>query len=199
MFVLFVRVKAKANNDRTPVSVSNPLTNMLQSQLEGQDSGNAMMKNLASSFLSSESTVFEYDLKQAKSMQGGLLFNMGFMWFMHFKMEQIQPMLIQTVTGLMNLVYSPLFQVYIMGRNLERPFKNPAMKQFEEPEQDGEAASETIATTSENEEGEATSSKDDADNEEGETDSEEEEEESDAEDSEHDGEEESESESSDEE
>jgi Phosphate transport (Pho88) len=82
-----------------------------------------MLTGLASSFLSSQSTVLEYDLKQAHNMQGGLIFNMLFMWFLHFKLKQIQPLLVQTVTGVMSMVYSPLFQVYCMGRNLERPFK----------------------------------------------------------------------------
>ena len=128
LFLLYVRIRAKAANDRTPVTLTNPLTNLVQSQLEGPDGNtNAMMKNLASSFLKSESTALEYDLKQARSMQGGLLFNMAFMWLLHFKMEQIQPLLINTVTGLLNMAYSPLFQVYILGRNLERPFKNPAI------------------------------------------------------------------------
>lgn len=87
-----------------------------------------MVKEMASQFLSSKTTVMEYDLKQAKSMNSGLLINMAFMWFLHFKMQQTQPLLAQTVTGLLNLVYSPLFQVYMLGRNLERPFKNPASK-----------------------------------------------------------------------
>ena len=90
------------------------------------------MRSLASSFLSSETTVVEYDLKQAKGMQAGLLFNMCFMWFLHFKMEQIQPLLIQSMMGISSMVYSPLFQVYIMGRNLERPFKTQGMPKLEE-------------------------------------------------------------------
>ena len=131
LFVLYVRIRAKAANDRTPVTTTNPLSGLLESQLQGPDGSNAMIKNLASSFLKSQSTVLEYDLKQAQSMQSGLLFNMAFMWFLHFKMQQIQPLMINTVTGLMNLVYSPLFQVYVLGRNLERPFKNPAMQKYE--------------------------------------------------------------------
>lgn len=87
-----------------------------------------MVKEMASQFLSSKTTVLEYDLKQAKSMNSGLLINMAFMWFLHFKMKQTQPLLAQTVTGILNLVYSPLFQVYMLGKNLERPFKNPASK-----------------------------------------------------------------------
>ena len=86
-----------------------------------------MVKDLASQFLSSKTTVMEYDLKQAKSMNSGLLINMAFMWLLHFKMEQTQPLIAQTVTGVLNLVYSPLFQVYMLGRNLERPFKSPAL------------------------------------------------------------------------
>jgi hypothetical protein len=118
--------------------MTNPLSGLLNKQLGGGSNsgdetnptmpsgGVEMVKSLASSFLSSSSTVMEYDLSQARNMQGGVLFNMAFMWFLHFKMEQIQPLLIQAATGLMNLMYSPLFQVYVMGRNLERPFKQPA-------------------------------------------------------------------------
>ena len=69
----------------------------------------------------------EYDLKQAKNMNGGILFNMAFMWFLHFKMGQTQPLFFQTVQGLTNLVFNPLFQCYVLGRNLERPFKVGAL------------------------------------------------------------------------
>lgn len=122
-FLFYVRVQAKLHNDRTPVTLKNPLSGLLQSQLQDN-----MVKNIASSFLSSKSTVMEYDLRQARSMQSGLIVNMVFMWFLHFKMNQVQPLIIQTATGLLNMVYSPLFQVYVLGRNLERPFQNPAMK-----------------------------------------------------------------------
>jgi hypothetical protein len=43
-------------------------------------------------------------------------------------MEQVQPLIIQSFTGIVNLIFSPLFQIYVMGRNLERPFKNMAKK-----------------------------------------------------------------------
>jgi Phosphate transport (Pho88) len=129
IFLLYVRIQAKAANDRTPITLNNPLSSVLQSQLDPKNGGgNGIMKNLASSFLSSQSTFMEYDLKQARSMQSGLVVNMLFMWFLHFKMEQVQPLLIQSVTGIVNMLYSPLFQIYILGRNLERPFKNPATK-----------------------------------------------------------------------
>jgi hypothetical protein len=135
VFLWYVRIQAKLRNDTTPLQVSNPLSNMIQAQLAnvvssssgggGIKGGSNMLKDLASSFLRSSSTVVEYDLTQAQQMQSGLIFNMLFMWFLHFKMEQVQPLWIQTVNGLLTLVYSPLFQIYILGRNLERPFATP--------------------------------------------------------------------------
>jgi hypothetical protein len=105
-----------------------------------------MVKSLADQVLSTQTTILEYDLKQAKQMNGSLLFPMIFNYFLHFKMKQVQPLIMQTATGMVNLVYSPLFQVYVLGRNLERPFKqpvNPMMdvlqkQQQEQQDQDGE-------------------------------------------------------------
>ncbi|KAL7502956.1 hypothetical protein ACHAXN_000820 [Cyclotella atomus] len=45
---------------------------------------------------------------------------MVFIYFLHFR----HPLLMQTATGVMNLMYSLLWQVYVLGRNLERPFKS---------------------------------------------------------------------------
>jgi hypothetical protein len=160
LFLAYVRIQAKQNNDRTPIELTNPLSSVLQQQLGGgaQENGvgNGMMKNLASSLLSSKSTVLEYDLNQTKSMQRGLILNMAFMWFLHFKMEQVQPLIIQTVTGLCNLFYSPLFQIYVLGRNLERPFKNPAMKRMEEQAEEQAAADAAAQQTEETAEEEDT-------------------------------------------
>jgi Phosphate transport (Pho88) len=127
-FLFYVRIQAKSINDRTPIQLTNPLSSLIQNQLLGGSSeegggANNMIKSLASSFLSSQSTVLDYDLKQARGMQSGLIFNMLFMWFLHFKMGQVQPLLIQSLNGVTAMVYSPLFQIYVLGRNLERPFK----------------------------------------------------------------------------
>ena len=147
-FLLYVRIRAKAENNRASVKFSNPVATLIQQQLQGPENSNAMVKNLASSFLSSESTVLEYDLKQAKGMQGGLMFSMCFMWLLHFKFQQVQPVLVQTFTGLVNLFYSPLFQIYVLGRNLERPFKNPEMDRRREalPQQANSDSDESKAT-----------------------------------------------------
>jgi hypothetical protein len=123
IFIFYVRIMASKNNDRTPLTIQNQISSMLQSQLDQADGANGMVKSLASSFLSSTSTVMEYDIKQANNMQGGTLFTLALMGFLHFKLGQVQPLLMQIATGILNLVFNPLFQVYVLGRNLERPFK----------------------------------------------------------------------------
>ncbi len=162
---------AKRNNDRTPVQVQNPLSSMLSSQLEKQQAGGSdMVKNLASNFLKTDSTVAEYDMGQATNMQGGILFNMVFMWILHFKMNQVQPLLVTSVNGFLQLVYNPLFQVYVLGRNLERPFKSPEV--FKDPR----AQEGTEETTTEDETTDAATKESDEEDEEDDDDEEEEEE-----------------------
>jgi len=121
LFLLYVRTKVKQINDRTEITLSNPLASMAESMLQ-KNSNNDMVKSLTSQILTTHTTIYEYDMQQIKSMQSGLLMPMVFIYFLHFRMKQMQPLLMQTVTGLMNLVYSPLWQVYVMGKRLERPF-----------------------------------------------------------------------------
>jgi len=121
-FLFYARIQVKARNDRTPIKITNPMSKLLEGATKNQA---GQVKNIASSLLSSQSTCLEYDLKQIKSMNSGLLVNMGMLWLLHFKMNQVQPIILQTVQGLQNLYYSPLFQVYALGRNLKRPFENP--------------------------------------------------------------------------
>jgi hypothetical protein len=124
IFMVYVRIKAKIANDRTTITVKNPMSSLLQKQLPSGEGGtNDMVKSIASQFLQSETTVMEYDLKEAKKMGNSLFLPMIMLWFVHFKMGQVQPLLFQLSSGILNLVYSPLFQVYVLGRNLERPFK----------------------------------------------------------------------------
>jgi len=89
------------------------VVDMLMSQMQLDISALELSKRLTSSFLSSDMTAMEYDLKQASDMQGGVVLNMLVMWFLHFKLEKIQPLLIQVLMGFAQLVYSPLFQVYV--------------------------------------------------------------------------------------
>mmetsp|Transcript_30434 Transcript_30434/g.36165 ORF Transcript_30434/g.36165 Transcript_30434/m.36165 type:complete len:498 (-) Transcript_30434:28-1521(-) len=137
LFLIYARHQAHKINDRTPISISNPLSNMIKSQLGSASKGD-MIKNVANSILSSESTIMEYDLSQAKNMNNGLFFPMVMLYFLHFKMGQVQPLFYQTANGIKGLLTSPLFQVYVLGKNLERPFKNPQMEKMT-GEQDTEA------------------------------------------------------------
>lgn len=135
LFLIYVRYKAKSINNTTPITIDNPISNLLQSQLsngaEDGAGGRDMVKNIANSMLSSSSTIVDYDLQQAKAMNSGLLFPMAMLWFLHFKMGQVQPLFYQTANGFKQLVFSPLFQIYILGRNLERPFKNKRAEEMQ--------------------------------------------------------------------
>jgi hypothetical protein len=145
LFLLYVRLRAKAINDRTPITISNPLAGLVQNNAlggaMGGGGGNFMVKALTDHILSTQTTIYEYDMKQVKKMNSGLLFPMIFLYFLHFKMKQVQPLIMQTATGISNLVYSPLFQVYVLGRKLERPFKppvNPMMEAMQQQQQEEE-------------------------------------------------------------
>jgi hypothetical protein len=83
------------------------------SQIQMDGNVQEMAKRLTSSFLSSQTTVMEYDLKQASDLQGGVIVNMILMWFLHFRLGKIQPLLMQVLMGFLQIVYSPLFQVYV--------------------------------------------------------------------------------------
>jgi len=102
--------------------------------------------------------VREYDLSQAKSMNNGLLFPMLMLYFLHFKMGQVQPLFFQTINGLKDFLFSPLVQVHVLGKNLERPFKNKKMEDMkaqadllkgeqgdEDGDGDGEEEEEVVA------------------------------------------------------
>ena len=164
LFLIYVRFQAHSINDRTPITINNPLSNLLQNQLNNVSSGTGVgggggdiVKNMANSFLSSQSTILEYDLSQVKSMNNSLLFPMLMLWFLHFKMGQVQPLFFQTASGVKELIMSPLFQVYVLGRNLERPFRNLKMEEMKKRQGEelgeGEVEGDTgISTSNKNEE-----------------------------------------------
>jgi len=141
-FLGYVYLRVKSMNDRTSITISNPLAGLVNGAGGGSGSGagtNFMVKAITNQVLSTSTTIFEYDIKQVKKMNGSLLFPMIMLYFLHFRMKQVQPLLMQTCTGVMNLVYSPLFQVYVLGRNLERPFKppvNPMMEAMQKQQQE---------------------------------------------------------------
>jgi len=138
IFLIYVRFQAKKIDDRTPITINNPLSNLVQSKMGSNDGGTDMVKNIASSFLTTQSTVVEYDLKQAKVMNNSLLIPMVILWLLHFKMHQVQPLFFQTVAGVKDLLTSPLFQVYALGLNLKRPFPSKMSNSQDEQKEDVE-------------------------------------------------------------
>jgi len=161
-FLGYVYLRVKSINDRTSITISNPLAGLVNGA-GGAGSGgstNFMVKAITNQVLSTTTTIFEYDIKQVKKMNGSLLFPMIMLYFLHFRMKQVQPLLMQTCTGVMNLVYSPLFQVYVFGMNLERPFKPPtnpmmeAMQKQQEELQKAQQGEEAVEGDSGEEDGE---------------------------------------------
>lgn len=129
IFIFYVRFKANAIDDDTPITITNPLSKLIPNS--GDDNtGGDMVKSIANQFLASETTVKEYDLSQAKSMNNSLLMPMAMLWFLHFKMGQVQPLFFQTANGIKDFIFSPLFQAYVLGRHLERPFKNKRLEEM---------------------------------------------------------------------
>ncbi|KAI2503081.1 Phosphate transport (Pho88) [Fragilaria crotonensis] len=123
LFLLYVRLQAKSINNRTPIQMTSPFSKILES------TQNTQVKNLASSLLSSQSTVLEYDLAQIKSMNGGLLMNMAFLWFCITKWDKLS----------------------------QRPFKNPTLSKLMDDkttsgEDDTTATSSSVATDDEDDE-----------------------------------------------
>ena len=127
-FSMYVRYKARERNDQRPVEMENAIAGLVKSQINNAMAGSPSsetVKGLANKFLTSVTNVMEYDMQQAGALRNSVLAPMLILWILHFKMKQVQPLLMQIVTGLSNLMYHPLVQVYVMGRNLERPFKKP--------------------------------------------------------------------------
>jgi len=118
-FLIYVRIRARKINDLTPLTPKlNPLlSSLLPSSIPD------IAKRLLSNVLTTQKTIMEYDIAQAKMSNNKLLFPLVFLFLLHFKFGQVQPLLYQAASGMLNLVYSPLWQVYILGRNLERPWK----------------------------------------------------------------------------
>ena len=168
-FLGYVYLRAKSINDRTSITISNPLAGLVNGAgAGGGGSTNFMVKALTDQVLSTSTTILEYDLKQVKKMNGSLLFPMIMLYFLHFKMKQVQPLLMQTCTGVMNLVYSPLFQVYVLGRSLERPFKAPTNPMMEAMQKQQEELQNAQQGEEEVEAGEVDGSEEESEDEEGE-------------------------------
>jgi len=161
LFVLYVKFRARRIDNRFPVAIESPLAGLVKGRLGGESGAAGGVAELASRFLSSPSTVRDYDVSQANALRNGALLPMAFNWFIHFKWGQVQPLVFQASSGVFALVHHPLFQAYVLGRDLERPFKTPPNpmaanleKMKEEAEKGGTAGEEADAEVEDEDESE---------------------------------------------
>ncbi|KAL7517663.1 hypothetical protein ACHAWX_002571 [Stephanocyclus meneghinianus] len=159
LFLIYVRIRVKQINDRTEIVLSNPLASLVAGmQNSNNGAASSVVKSITSQLLTTHTTVYEYDLQQVKSMQSALLMPMIILYFLHFRMKQMQPLLMQTATGVMNLLYCPLWQVYVLGRRLERPFGSAAGASISDADgsvKESEGGEENAVEGEINEEGDA--------------------------------------------
>ena len=151
VFALYVRIRAKQINDRTPLIIESGISTLVKSQMSaavGGDVGSNIVKSLANRFLSSQTTVVEYDVKQSDNMRNSYVFSLVFMWVLHFKFKQVQPLFLTVASGLLQWVQSPLFQVYILDRNLQRPFRPAGPRSLPDSQDSTIGISETVSVSS---------------------------------------------------
>lgn len=72
-----------------------------------------------------QSNVYEYDLEQWNSNLKGSLIQLCILGFIHYKWQAAIPLLSQLILGPTKLYSSELFQSYVLGAKIERPFPAP--------------------------------------------------------------------------
>merc|ERR1711991_130915 len=70
-------------------------------------------------------TVYEYDMEKWNEALKQSLIQLAILGFFHYKWQAAVPLVTQFVMGPMKLYGSELFQIYIMGAKIERPFPAP--------------------------------------------------------------------------
>jgi hypothetical protein len=129
-------VKFRAKRDlysQTIITLDHPVlkffpSHLLNSNNDNNDNNNMVQSLLRSRFLPKTTlTHFEYDIQQANALLYGLLPNMIFMYILHFRFHQVQPLFLTVASGFFTLIHNPLFQIYIIGRHLQRPFQTPSL------------------------------------------------------------------------
>ncbi|XBW38190.1 hypothetical protein QEN19_003782 [Hanseniaspora menglaensis] len=67
-------------------------------------------------------TVVQYDLEQVESLIKGMYTSWLMMGGMHFYMKYTQPMVMQGISPIKSVLEHPLFNAYVLGKEVERPF-----------------------------------------------------------------------------
>eukprot|EP00752_Nemacystus_decipiens_P009972 g8894.t1 len=81
--------------------------------------------------MTSKTPVKKYDMKTIQGMRRGQFWASLIMCYTHLRKGMIKPMMLQVSFGVLRLLDSPLFHIYVLGReakgNLARPFKNQGL------------------------------------------------------------------------
>eukprot|EP00639_Heterosigma_akashiwo_P003886 CAMPEP_0194584564 /NCGR_PEP_ID=MMETSP0292-20121207/17119_1 /TAXON_ID=39354 /ORGANISM="Heterosigma akashiwo, Strain CCMP2393" /LENGTH=181 /DNA_ID=CAMNT_0039439619 /DNA_START=42 /DNA_END=587 /DNA_ORIENTATION=- len=81
----------------------------------------------------------EYDNNFFQSQAKGSLFQIGLLGFLHIKFNFVQPLLISSIVALFKLATNESVKVFLLGRDIKRPYGDvspPAVEEEEEKEED---------------------------------------------------------------
>jgi len=70
-------------------------------------------------------SVKEYDLSQLKALLSSTAMTIGITAFIHIKFGLVPPLLMQGILAISTLYGNPMFQAYVLGKDLPRPFPEP--------------------------------------------------------------------------
>ncbi|KAJ1673474.1 hypothetical protein EV182_005158 [Spiromyces aspiralis] len=105
--IFYLKTLVESKNDQSRLEYTEP-------QLGGQQTHVA-------------TTVKEYDLKDIKRVRNSTLTTAAVVLFMFWKFGFVQPMIFQTILPIFNMIKSPLFQIYLLGKpatgDLARPWR----------------------------------------------------------------------------
>jgi len=104
---MILQWRIAVRNDPTPVTSFNPLAMLLGG------GGNA------------KKTAAQYDREQLNSLRTSYRLGTLFVCFLHFKMKMTQPLVYSGVSGIVDLVFNPLVQIYLFGQAAEGAYKRP--------------------------------------------------------------------------
>jgi len=110
----YVSYKIKQKNDQTVLKYVEPASPM------SPDSGGLVT-----------TTVRDYDLTETSKLVRGVYFGIAMMGFLHIYMKYTQPLFIQALMGIKNLVEAKPIAIHIFGKkaegDLKRPFKSTGL------------------------------------------------------------------------
>lgn len=101
-----------STNDTTPVKAPMDPLSMLMGGLGGGGP-------------KPQQTAAEYDKAQLNSLRNSYRLGCMFTCFLHFKMKMTQPLVYNSVSGVIDLVFNPLVNIHLLGKKAEGPFKRP--------------------------------------------------------------------------